>query len=160
MLADLSWWVLEQAFGQVCRWRNTYANGSAPGVSVNISVNMFRAEDSADRLKRIVGDAGIAPHDLSLELTERDRMNHERETESALQELHRFGVKIHMDDFGTGHSSLSYLQRRALDTLKIDRSFIDSIGREENSASIVKTIVGLGQMLDINVVAEGVESQD
>ena len=87
-------------------------------------------------------------------------MDHEEATQATLAELRRFGVKIHMDDFGTGHSSLSYLQRCSLDTLKIDRSFIQNLASEEQSRAIIKTIVGLGQMLNINVVAEGVESQD
>ena len=86
-------------------------------------------------------------------------MDHEDATQAVLEELRSFGVGIHMDDFGTGYSSLSYLQRCAYDTLKIDRSFVQSIGTEEQSVAIIKTIVGLGRMLDMNVVAEGVESQ-
>jgi EAL domain-containing protein (putative c-di-GMP-specific phosphodiesterase class I) len=107
----------------------------------------------------IVRESGIAPGDLSLELTERDCMDHEEATQTTLNELRGFGVGIHMDDFGTGYSSLSYLQRCSYDTLKIDRSFVQSIGTEEQSVAIIKTIVGLGRMLDMNVVAEGVESQ-
>ena len=95
----------------------------------------------------------------SLELTERDCMDHEEATHAVLSELRDFGVRIHMDDFGTGYSSLSYLQRCAYDTLKIDRSFVQSLGSEDQSLAIVRTIVGLGRMLNMNVVAEGVESQ-
>lgn len=160
MLSTLSWWVLEQACRQAREWRELQMNGFRLGMSVNVSAGMFRAEHAAQRLKNIVRDAGILPEDLSLELTERDCLDHEAATETALAELRRFGVRIHMDDFGTGYSSLSYLQRCALDTLKIDRSFVQNLGNEEGSTAIIKTIVGLGQMLDINVVAEGVESQD
>ena len=160
MLATISWWVLEQACRQAREWRSVFVNGTALGMSVNVSASMFRADHAAQRLKQIVADSGIAPQDLSLELTERDCMDHEEATQATLAELRRFGVKIHMDDFGTGHSSLSYLQRCSLDTLKIDRSFIQNLASEEQSRAIIKTIVGLGQMLNINVVAEGVESQD
>ena len=159
MLSSLSWWVLEQACQQAREWRTLFVNGSAPGMSVNVSATMFRGENSAKRLKRIVEEAGIAPQDLSLELTERDCMDHEEATQTVLDDLRRFGVRIHMDDFGTGYSSLSYLQRCSYDTLKIDSSFVQSIGSEKQSQAIIKTIVGLGRMLDMNVVAEGVESQ-
>ena len=87
-------------------------------------------------------------------------MDNEEATQSVLAELQKLGVKIHMDDFGTGYSSLSYLQRCAYDTLKIDRSFVQSLESEHQSKVIIKTIVGLGRMLDMNVVAEGVESQE
>ncbi|MCG6967193.1 MAG: EAL domain-containing protein [Chromatiaceae bacterium] len=159
MLATLSWWVLEEACRQAREWRNVFANGTSLGMSVNVSASMFRAEHSAQRVKNIVLDSGIAPQDLSLELTERDCMDHEEATQAVLAELRAFGVKIHMDDFGTGYSSLSYLQRCAYDTLKIDRSFVQTLGSEEQSQAIIKTIVGLGRMLNMNVVAEGVESR-
>jgi EAL domain-containing protein (putative c-di-GMP-specific phosphodiesterase class I) len=136
-----------------------FVNGSPLGMSVNVSASMFRAENSAQRVKDIVHDAGIAPQHLSLELTERDCMDHEEATQAVLADLRRFGIKINMDDFGTGYSSLSYLQRCAYDTLKIDRSFVQSLGSEAQSLAIIKTIVGLGRMLNMNVVAEGVESQ-
>ncbi len=159
MLATLSWWVLEQACHQAQEWRRVFVNGSPLGMSVNVSASMFRAENSVQRVKSIVHDSGIAPQDLSLELTERDCMDHEEATQAVLAELRRFGVKINMDDFGTGYSSLSYLQRCSYDTLKIDRSFVQNLGSEEQSLGIIKTIVGLGRMLNMNVVAEGVESQ-
>ena len=159
MLATVSWWVLEQACRQAGEWRRVFGGGAPLGMSVNVSAAMFSAENSAQRVKSIVLDSGIAPQDLSLELTERDCMDHEEATRAMLHELHEFGIKIHMDDFGTGYSSLSYLQRCAYDTLKIDRSFVQNIGSEDQSMAIIKTIVGLGRMLNMNVVAEGVESQ-
>ena len=159
MLSTLSWWVLEQACRQAKEWRELFVNGSPLGMSVNVSATMFRADNSTRRLKDIVLESGISPKDLSLELTERDCMDHEEATQVVLDELREFGVGIHMDDFGTGYSSLSYLQRCSYDTLKIDRSFIQRIGSEDQSVAIIKTIVGLGRMLDMNVVAEGVESQ-
>ena len=159
MLSTLSWWVLEQACRQAGEWRRLFVNGSPLRMSVNVSATMFRAENSAQRVKDIVRQSGIPPQDLSLELTERDCMDHEEATQVILDDLQQFGVGIHMDDFGTGYSSLSYLQRCSYDTLKIDRSFVQRIGSEEQSVAIIKTIVGLGRMLDMNVVAEGVESQ-
>ncbi len=159
MLANLTWWVLEQACKQAREWRRLFANGSPLRVSVNVSASMFRGEHAAQRLKDMVLDSGLAPADLSLEFTERDCMDQEKATQAVLAELREFGIKIHMDDFGTGYSSLSYLQRCAYDTLKIDRSFVQSLGSEDQSLAIIKTIVGLGRMLNMNVVAEGVESR-
>ena len=160
MLASLSWWVLEQACKQARDWRNGLVGEPPLRMCVNVSAGMFRAEHAAQRLKNIVLDTGMRAQDLSLELTERDCMDHEDATQATLAELQRFGVKIHMDDFGTGYSSLSYLQRCAYDTVKIDRSFVQSLDIEKQSAAIIRTIVGLGEMLNINVVAEGVESQE
>ena len=160
MLANLSWWVLEEACRQARKWRGTFSDGSPLGMSVNVSASMFRAANSAQRVEMIIEDSGIAPQDLSLEVTERDCMDNEEATQSVLAELQKIGVKIHMDDFGTGYSSLSYLQRCAYDTLKIDRSFVQSLESEHQSQVIIKTIVGLGRMLDMNVVAEGVESRE
>jgi diguanylate cyclase (GGDEF)-like protein/PAS domain S-box-containing protein len=159
MLATLSWWVIEQACRQAQEWRRLFVNGSPLGMSVNVSASMFRAEHAVQRLKKLVLDSGFPPQDLSLEITERDCMDHEEATQAALGELRRFGIRIHMDDFGTGHSSLSYLQRCAYDTIKIDRSFVHSMAEQGESMAIIKTIVGLGRMLNMNVVAEGVESQ-
>ncbi len=156
MLSELSWWVLEQACRQAREWA---ADGAPPGICVNVSVGMFRTKDAAQRLKDIVLGAGIPPQSLSLELTERDCMDHEQVSQSVLSDLREFGIKIHMDDFGTGYSSLSYLQRCAYDTLKIDKSCVQGLGSEGQSQATIKTIVGLGRILDMNVVAEGVESR-
>jgi len=159
MLASLSWWVLDQACRQIAEWNKLFVNGTRLSMSVNVSASMFQSDDAARRVKDIVDDSGLRPGDVALELTERDCMEHEEMTRNILAELRRFGIKIHMDDFGTGYSSLSYLQRCSYDTLKIDRSFIQNIGDEKQSTAIIQTIVGLGRMLNMNVVAEGVESE-
>lgn len=159
MLSALSWWVLEEACRQAHSWRALFPDGDALGVSVNVSANMFREAQAIQRVKDIVSQSGIDAHDLSLEITERDCMDHGDAIKQALGALRSFGIKLHMDDFGTGYSSLSYLQRCTYDSLKIDRSFVQTIQSEAHSASVVKTIVGLGRMLNMNVVAEGVESE-
>ena len=159
MLATLSWWVLDQACRQVREWRNLFKSETAIGMCVNVAASMFQADAAAERVKAIVQRHGLSPGDLALELTERDCMEHEELIRNVLSELRAFGIKIHMDDFGTGYSSLSYLQRCAYDTIKIDRSFIRNLGSEQQSRAIIQTIVGLGRMLNMNVVAEGVESQ-
>ncbi len=159
VLATLSWWVLEQACRQADEWDKLFHDDARLKMSVNVSSSMFRSDDAVQRVKDIVNHAGLLPENLALEMTESDCMEHEDVTRDMLNELRRFGIRIHMDDFGTGYSSLSYLQRCAYDTLKIDRSFIQNLGSEQQSTTIIKTIVGLGRMLNMNVVAEGVESK-
>ena len=159
MLTNLSWWVLGQACGQAREWGDLFAGGSSFSMSVNVSASMFQSDLAVQRVKDIVNDSGLDPNDLALELTERDCMEYGDVTRHLLTELRAFGVKVHMDDFGTGYSSLSYLQRCTYDTLKIDRSFIQNLDQEQQSAAIIKTIVGLGRMLNMKVIAEGVESQ-
>jgi diguanylate cyclase (GGDEF)-like protein/PAS domain S-box-containing protein len=159
LMVSLGWWVIEQACQQAAEWRTVFVNGTPLAICVNVSAGMFRAKNAVQRLQAIVRKTGIPPQDLCLELTERDCMDHEEATHATLADIRDMGVKIHMDDFGTGYSSLSYLQRCAYDTVKIDRSFIHGMIDEEASAAVIKTIVGLGRMLNMNVVAEGVESQ-
>ena len=124
-----------------------------------MSASMFRAENAAQRLKKIVMDSAIAPQDLSLELTERDCMDHEEATHAALAELRRFGVKIHMDDFGTGIRRCPLSPAVRLRHPEDRQIFRPQYGHRGDSTAIIKTIVGLGRMLNMNVVAEGVESQ-
>ncbi len=159
MLSALSWWVLEQACRQAKVWNNEFVNGSRIRLSVNVSANMFRLPDAVARVMRLVEDNDLRPGDLSLELTELDYLENEEDAQSALKALSASGVLFYADDFGTGYSSLSCLQRCPYDTVKIDRSLVEGIERGSECLTIIKTIVGLGRMLNMNVVAEGVESQ-
>ena len=116
-----------------------------------------------DRTVEILESTGLDPALLRLEITENVLLDHGEAVLDRLTELRALGVQLHIDDFGTGYSSLSYLQRFRYDTLKIDRSFVSSMGvggREGNGSKIVKTIVALGNQLDMNVIAEGVETAD
>ena len=122
-----------------------------------LKVLLCRAENSVQRVRAHVQDSGIAPQELSLELTERDCMDHEEATQAVLAELRRYGVKINMDDFGTGYSSLSYLKRLPVDRLKIDRSFVRDIPDDKDDVAIVATIIAMARHLELQVLAEGVE---
>jgi diguanylate cyclase (GGDEF)-like protein/PAS domain S-box-containing protein len=160
LLAQLSWWVLEEACRQAREWGDLFGCEPRLQMGVNVPMGMFLTEDATQRVLAIVEANGLRPADLGLELTEKDCMEHEDAARRVLGELQARGVRIHMDDFGTGYSSLSYLNLCSFDTLKIDRSFIQGLQDQQNSQAIIRTIVGLGRVLGMNVVAEGVESKD
>jgi Amt family ammonium transporter len=127
-------------------------------VSLNVSGKVVMQSDMFDRVVAILQETGLSPSSLRLEITENVIMDHGELALKKLAEFHRLGVQFSVDDFGTGYSSLSYLQRFSYDTLKIDRSFISGMDATGDGAAIVKTIVALANMLNINVVAEGVET--
>ena len=117
------------------------------------------AADFVDAVRDITGAAGIAPHQLVLELTEAVLLADSEVVLRRLQQLKDLGVQIAIDDFGTGYSSLSYLQRVPFDILKIDRAFVSALRHEVPSSTLVRTITDLGRTLGRTVIAEGIEEQ-
>ena len=108
----------------------------------------------------ILGESGLPAASLRLEITESAIMDHRDTALDELMALRESGIQLHIDDFGTGYSSLTYLQRFAYDTLKIDRSFVGAMSAPGETGAIVKAIVALGKMLNMNVIAEGVETEE
>jgi diguanylate cyclase (GGDEF)-like protein/PAS domain S-box-containing protein len=159
LLEQLSWWILRRACAQAREWHALQPLDAVPlRVCVNVPAGMFQAADVVERLRETLAETGLPPGCLQLELTERDCMNHGEGARGALRALRALGVRINMDDFGTGYSSLSYLQRCGYDTLKIDRSCVQGM-ETDDQAAVIRTIVGLARLLDMDVVAEGVESR-
>lgn len=158
LLEPISWWVMEQAFRQTRRWQTLFPLNPPIGISINVSARLFRNAESAKQVLNILQSQGLTPTDLRLEMTEHDFMDHEDAAHASFETLRQAGVNIHMDDFGTGYSSLSYLQKSAYDSMKIDKSFVANIETNQENTILVETIVALGKMLNMNVVAEGVES--
>lgn len=126
-------------------------------VSVNVSPLQFRERNFLDRVAAALKDSGLPPSRLEIEITEGTLIADDKRAIELLIALKEIGVEIALDDFGTGYSSLSYLSRFPFDTLKVDRSFVSGITDNANSRAIVETVVRLGNALDMNVVAEGVE---
>lgn len=150
--------VLRKACQQAVLWRKM---GYAPmRVSVNISMANFNKGNIVDRIVSIVEETGMDPQFLTIELTESVVMNNPDVTQNVLLALKKVGIQISLDDFGTGYSSLSYLRKLPIDILKIDRSFIRNITEDEKSEALVRTIIQLTQNLQLNVVAEGVETKE
>jgi diguanylate cyclase (GGDEF)-like protein/PAS domain S-box-containing protein len=157
LILDVGRWALERALAD---WRRRAATGRAtPRVAVNVSAIQLRRVDFVDVVARALAHTPGAEHGLELELTETILMESIGENSRKLRELREMGVHFAIDDFGTGYSSLSYLAKLAVDSLKIDRAFIMTMTQEQQSMTIVSTIISLAHALDLSVVAEGVETQ-
>jgi EAL domain-containing protein (putative c-di-GMP-specific phosphodiesterase class I) len=149
---------LKTACKQNKQWQNLGMEGLT--VSVNVSANQFQQTKFVKEVKRALADAKLEPKYLTLELTESTMLrniDHSIEVMKSLQEL---GVRVSIDDFGTGYSSLSYLKDLPINTLKIDRSFINNLSLETTDIAIVKAIITMGYGLAVKVVAEGVETEE
>ena len=151
-------WVLREACAENKRWQDS---GLPPvRMAVNLSVRQLRNVRFAEKVAEILDDTGLAPEWLEVELTESMLMQHAHDMMGILWQLKSIGVRLSIDDFGTGYSSLNYLKRLPVDTLKIDRSFIEGLGRDANDQAISNAIIALANSLNLRVVAEGVENQE
>jgi len=159
MILPLGRWVIETACRQLAVWSN-WPQTSGLSVAVNVSVHQFKHPDFVDMVIDSIQRHGVRPHKLKLELTESllaERM------EVAIQKMHRLkklGVRLGLDDFGVGYSSLSYLKQLPLDQLKIDKGFVADVLTDPHDAAISRAIIALAQSLNLQVVAEGVETQE
>ena len=127
---------------------------------VNLSARQFAQPDIVEQVAEAIDAHAIDPSALCLEITESVVMEQTPATMATLDELKKLGVRLAIDDFGTGYSSLGYLQRFRLDFLKIDRSFVDGLGRDPGQTAIVDAVVRLAQALGLGVIAEGVETPE
>jgi EAL domain-containing protein (putative c-di-GMP-specific phosphodiesterase class I) len=157
-IEHLGRWLLREACGQVKAWQTDGLRVSR--LAVNISAIQFRKPDLVDFIKECTRQAGIAPESLDLEVTESVLMDRGSDVERMLRELAAMGVSISLDDFGTGFSSLAYLKRFPVHKVKIDRGFVDGLGRDSDSEAIVAAIVAMSHALGKEVVAEGAETDE
>ena len=152
--------VLESACRQAREWQTTYPAAPPLFVSVNLSVKQFNQPDLVENIAGLLQEFQLPPRCLKLEITESVFSDNLDAAVGLLTQLRELGVQLSIDDFGTRYSSLSYLQRFPIDTLKIDRSFVTQMMENEENLAIVRTIVALAQNLGMDVVAEGVETED
>ena len=157
LITPIGQWVLEQACQQFAHWHR--AGVSLQRIAVNVSARQFRQDDFIDIVKNAIAKAGIRPDQLELELTESILIDDIEHTLDALTRLRAIGVRTAIDDFGTGYSSLNYLKQFPVDTLKIDRSFIQNLPHNADDAQITRTIIAMAHNLGMGVIAEGVETQ-
>jgi len=129
-------------------------------LAVNVSPRQFSDPDFIDNLKQILEETGADPHRLTLEITEGLAMADIKHSIDSMEQLKPFGIRFSVDDFGTGYSSLSYLHQLPIDELKIDQSFVRNISSSPENAVIVDTIIAMAQQLNLNIVAEGIESPE
>jgi EAL domain-containing protein (putative c-di-GMP-specific phosphodiesterase class I) len=156
LITPLTNWMLDAAFSQSYAW---HEEGLDLALSVNLSAHDLLDSRLISRIKGLFSTWGIAPELIQFELTESALMADPAGALETLTRLKQLGVQLHIDDFGTGHSSLSYLQKLPVDWIKIDQAFVMPMMASSDSAMIVRSTIELGHNLDMKVVAEGVESQ-
>ena len=157
LILPLGRWVLETACRQAHAWMAALP-GSQLVMSVNLSARQFTQPDLVDQVAAILAETGLPPHLLELEITESVLMDQTEAGTRALRALRGLGVKLVLDDFGTGYSSLAYLKHLPLDTIKIDRSFVNGLEGNDANLPIVQAVISLAHGLGITVVAEGIET--
>ncbi|HEY2377038.1 MAG TPA: EAL domain-containing protein [Gemmatimonadaceae bacterium] len=160
LISDVSRWVLEQACRQCQMWRREHGDDAPESVWVNVSVRQLAEGGLARQVEEVLQSLRFDPKRLTLEVTENLLVENIDMARRTLAELQALGVRIFMDDFGSGHSSLGFLDRLAIDGIKIDRAFIGHLDAGERPLQLVRTIIGLVRGLGFTPIAEGVETED
>ena len=158
LIVPIGWWVLEEACRQMAAWHARIPAIRPLFVSVNFSTKQFLQSGLVEGIMRRLSESGLDPRCLKLEITESAIMKDPGAAAAMLTHLRSLGIQVGIDDFGTGYSSLSYLRTFPIDTLKIDRSFIQQMVSNTQDLEIVQAIVTLAHNLGIDVVAEGIET--
>ncbi|MFB2974459.1 EAL domain-containing protein [Aerosakkonema sp. BLCC-F183] len=157
LLVQIDWWVLREACRQMRRWQEQIPAPPSLTISVNFCSKQFGQSNLIEQIGQILRDTGLDASSLKIEITESAIIENAESASAIFSELRALGIQLCIDDFGTGYSSLSYLHRFPVNTLKIDRSFVNRMGEDSESLEIVRTIVMLAHNLDMDVIAEGVE---
>ncbi|MDX2255743.1 MAG: EAL domain-containing protein [Pseudanabaenaceae cyanobacterium bins.39] len=152
-------WVLSQSCQQMCKWQSQFAKAQSLKINVNLTCHQIREAQLVEKLDRILRETGISGKNLRLEITEATMMDQGEDTILMLEKLRSRGILLSIDDFGQGYSSLSYLHRFPVNSLKIDRSFVEKMSFGGQNLEVVRTIILLAHTLQIAVVAEGVETR-
>jgi EAL domain-containing protein (putative c-di-GMP-specific phosphodiesterase class I) len=150
--------LLRSACEQLAQWKKDGVADQSLIVSVNLSAIHLAQKGIVDEIRTILFETNVEPESLKLEITESAVMENAESTIKVLKKIRDLGVKLSIDDFGTGYSSLSYLHRFPIDTLKIDRSFVMTMEDGSENGEIVRTVIALAKALNLNVIAEGIES--
>jgi EAL domain-containing protein (putative c-di-GMP-specific phosphodiesterase class I) len=159
LILELGRWILETACHQTRAWQAATGRAGLT-ISVNLSGRQILDRDLVPDVRRILAESGLAPHDLTLEMTESVLVQDVEATVGTLKALKALGVRLAIDDFGTGYSSLSYLRQFPIDILKIDRSFVASLDGSRDSTALVRSILDLSTTLRLDTVAEGIEESE
>ena len=160
LIPEIGRWVLERACEQAVGWQATLPPAARLSISVNLAGRQLQSSTLIGEVTAVIERTGIDPHDLMLEITESTLMDEVEIVATRLAELKRLGVRIAVDDFGTGFSSLSYLQRFPVDVLKIAKEFVDEIATEQRDARLVEAVIKIASSLDLRTVAEGIELEE
>jgi EAL domain-containing protein (putative c-di-GMP-specific phosphodiesterase class I) len=160
LILSIGRWIFHEACRQMQQWRKLYPTASDMYVSVNLSARQFQQPSLLGNVSRSLAEFDLPPSCVTLEITETVVMEETEFTLTTLAALKATGLRLAIDDFGTGYSSLSYLRRFPVDYLKIDRTFIDGLGRGSEDGLIVSSTIGLAHSLGLQVIAEGAETAE
>jgi EAL domain-containing protein (putative c-di-GMP-specific phosphodiesterase class I) len=159
LIISIGWWVLQQSCWQMRTWSEQFLHKPPLIISVNLSGKQLSQTNLVEKIQHILRDTGLCPESLKLEITESVLVENADAAAAKIKQLKALGIKLSIDDFGTGYSSLSYLHRLPIDTLKIDRSFVNHVDCDPEKIEIIRTIVALAWNLGMDIVAEGVETK-
>lgn len=158
LITSIGEWVIQEAARQLNEWQSEGLR--LVRIAINLSPKQFHEGDIAETLMSILSENGIQPRNIEVEITENMLVEDVEKTAQTLQRLKMWGIHIAIDDFGTGYSSLRYLKRLPIDTLKIDQSFVRDVISDVDDAAIASAIIALAHKLRMNVIAEGIETQE
>ncbi len=157
-IVPIGQWVIEDTIRTYSEWKKKYDRDFI--LSINVSAIQYKREEFVNGIISVLEKYEMNPRDLELEITETALIDNYRDIGNKLSTLRDYGIRISMDDFGTGYSSLSYLKSLPIDTLKIDKSFVDTVLQDDNTNIIIESIMGMVQRLGLEIVAEGVETEE
>jgi EAL domain-containing protein (putative c-di-GMP-specific phosphodiesterase class I) len=159
LIDSIGRWVQESACRQAIAWHELRPDQRPLDIAVNLSARQVAHRDLAGSVAEVLARTGLEPVNLRLEITESVLVEESASTTATLEALSEIGVRLVLDDFGTGYSSLANLNRFPFDALKIDRSFVDALGVEQERTAIVEAVIGMARALSLDAIAEGVESE-
>jgi EAL domain-containing protein (putative c-di-GMP-specific phosphodiesterase class I) len=158
LIEPIGRWVQEHAARQMLEWHKLRPDARPLDVAVNLSARQVAHRDLPAIVEEVIASTGVDPVHIVLEITETSLVEESAVALASLEALNELGVRLVLDDFGTGYSSLAYLNRFPFHALKIDRSFVDALGMEQERTAIVEAIIGMARALSLDVIAEGVEN--
>jgi diguanylate cyclase (GGDEF)-like protein len=158
IIHEIGLWVMEEAMRKEASWQAKFGS-AAPFMSINLSVRQFHHDDLSERIRQTILKTGVQASGIKLEITESALSEDPQRVANLLDSLCSTGLGFSLDDFGTGYSSLGYLSRFPVQTLKVDKSFVDELGQDEKKTRITAAIVNLAHTLGMDVVAEGIETE-
>lgn len=158
LIIDIDRWMIRQACAQLKKWKSAISLETDLSISVNISAKHFAEPDLVDYVNQVLAETQISPQYLKLEITESAIIDNPEAAAITLQQFQASQIQVSIDDFGTGYSSLSYLHSFPVDTLKIDRSFVQRINDSKDSLGLILLIINIARTMKMSVVAEGIET--